>query len=117
MNKKIFIVIHREKVALVNQSGESIKEITFLTNSIQTFDDEVVVSASPQYKFFDIPSDSYFIFEEIDPMEDGIINYFDAKIVFENGREDRINILNKVEIWGGGKIPGSQIERKVSWVI
>ena len=82
-------------VYIVNPQKLKINKLVDATNSCTLYEDKDdklkrVISSTPIYEIENIPAESYFKIEDIDPFEDGLgdgtnISYYAEEIHWENG--------------------------------
>lgn len=75
IQKNVFIIIQHNKVFLVNQLEEPIKELVYSTYSVVTIDDTIGISDAPHYRIENIPFGHSVLLEVLDAWEDGSIHY------------------------------------------
>ena len=91
----IHIMEKEGAVYIVNPQKLKINKLVYATNSCTLYEDEDdklkrVISSTPIYEIENIPAESYFKIEDIDPFEDGLgdgtnISYYAEEIHWENG--------------------------------
>jgi len=91
----IHIMEKEGAVYIVNPQKLKINKLVYATNSCTLYEDENdklkrVISSTPIYEIKNIPAESYFKIEDIDPFEDGLgngtsIRYYMEEIHWENG--------------------------------
>ena len=91
----IHIMEKEGAVYIVNPQKLKINKLVYATNSCTLYEDKDdklkrVISSTPIYEIENIPAESYFKIEDIDPFEDGLgdgtnISYYAEEIHWENG--------------------------------
>lgn len=91
----VHIVEKEGAVYIVNPQKLKINKLLYSTNSCTLYENEDgklrrVISSTPIYEIENIPAESYFKIEDIDPFEDGLgdgtnISYYAEEIHWENG--------------------------------
>ena len=91
----IHIIEKGSSIYIANPQKLKINKLVYATNSCTLYEDENdklkrVISSTPIYEIENIPVESYFKIEEIDPFEDGLgegtnIRYYAEEIHWENG--------------------------------
>ena len=91
----IHIMEKEGAVYIVNPQQLKINKLVYATNSCTLYEDKDdklkrVISSTPIYQIENIPAESYFKIEDIDPYEDGLgddtnISYYAEEIHWENG--------------------------------
>jgi hypothetical protein len=91
----IHILEKEGTVYIVNPQKLKINKLVYATNSCTLYENEDdklkrVISSTPIYEIENIPAESYFKIEDIDPFEDGLgdgtnISYYAEEIHWENG--------------------------------
>jgi len=91
----IHILEKEGTVYIVNPQKLKINKLVYATNSCTLYENEDdklkrVISSTPIYEIENIPAESYFKIEDIDPYEDGLgdgtnISYYAEEIHWENG--------------------------------
>ena len=91
----IHIMEKEGAVYIVNPQKLKINKLVYATNSCTLYEDKDdklkrVISLTPIYEIENIPAESYFKIEDIDPFEDGLgdgtnISYYAEEIHWENG--------------------------------
>ena len=91
----IHIMEKEGAVYIVNPQQLKINKLVYATNSCTLYEDKDdklkrVISSTPIYEIENIPAESYFKIEDIDPFEDGLgngtsIRYYTEEIHWENG--------------------------------
>ena len=91
----IHIMEKEGAVYIVNPQKLKINKLVYATNSCTLYEDKDdklkrVISSTPIYEIENIPAESYFKIEDIDPFEDGLgngtsIRYYTEEIHWENG--------------------------------
>ena len=91
----IHIMEKEGAVYIVNPQKLKINKLVYATNSCTLYEDKDdklkrVISSTPIYEIENIPAESYFRIEDIDPYEDGLgdgtnISYYAEEIHWENG--------------------------------
>ena len=91
----IHIMEKEGAVYIVNPQKLKINKLVYATNSCTLYEDKDdklkrVISSTPIYEIENIPAESYFKIEDIDPYEDGLgdgtnISYYAEEIHWENG--------------------------------
>lgn len=113
---QIYIAELKGKIAFVNDSDASFKEISYNTGSFFSDGDTIIQSATPRFRIKDIPARSHVIIEEVDVFEDGKINYTNAKFIETNGEVTEVMHLKKREILPSDPFPGKLIERELEQI-
>jgi hypothetical protein len=108
--KHIYIIIQKQTVYLVNATEKDIKRLIYSSVSVMTFDDDAAVSSAATCEMENIPSNSFVCIEEVDPWEDGVVLYQADEILWADGTIEKMVRLNTQKLWGGGQIPGKEIE-------
>ena len=106
-------------IYIVNPQKLKINKLVYATNSCTLYEDKDdklkrVISSTPIYEIENIPAESYFKIEDIDPFEDGLgngtsIRYYTEEIHWENGdvekeswrleiKEDKALTLTEVSV-------------------
>ena len=91
----IHIIKKASSIYIANPQKLKINKLVYTTNSCTLYEDENdklkrVISSTPIYEIENIPAESYFKIEDIDPFEDGLgegtnIRYYAEEIHWENG--------------------------------
>ena len=115
-NMQIYIAELKGKIAFVNESNTSFKEISYSTGSFFSDGDTIIQSAVPRFRLKGIPAKSHVIIEDVDVFEDGRISYTNAKFVETNGEVTEVMYLKKREILASDPFPGKLIERELEQI-
>jgi hypothetical protein len=116
--RKSFVLVELNDVRyLCNCTDNNIKEIAICSQSIQgcSDDDDLILSKVPMIKIKDFPAHSCTKIEDVDHYEDGIINFWVAKVEWKNGEvQEKIEIDNKPPSGRGlgkaGHLPEEKVE-------
>ena len=91
----IYVMIIGSSLYIANPQKIKINKLIYSTNSCTLYEDEKdqlkrVISSTPIYEILNIPPQSYFKIEEVDPFEDGLgsgtnISYYADEIHWDNG--------------------------------
>tara|TARA_Y100000031_G_scaffold122960_1_gene138101 strand:- start:1 stop:438 length:438 start_codon:yes stop_codon:yes gene_type:complete len=89
----IHIMEKEGAVYIVNPQKLKINKLVYATNSCTLYEDDKlkrIISSTPIYEIKNIPAESYFKIEDIDPFEDGLgdgtnISYYAEEIHWGNG--------------------------------
>ena len=73
----IHVIKKESSIYIANPQKLKINKLVYATNSCTLYEDENdklkrVISSTPIYKIENIPAESYFKIEDIDPFEDGL---------------------------------------------
>ena len=105
----IHVIKKESSIYIANPQKLKINKLVYATNSCTLYEDENdklkrVISSTPIYKIENIPAESYFKIEDIDPFEDGLgegtnIRYYAEEIHWENENVEKERWQMEIKDW------------------